>query len=160
MKYIKLFEDYNDLVYFELADGKITQQYYDTVCDEDYGIDEEDFNNYLSVLKDYYYNGGEIQRIIFSYSKPRKNTKTIGYSWTHINNDWKNYLQSIYDFNMEEGKINGDEGIYLVKAITQPKNITINGSLEQYELNRDEEELTLIDTTKIKILSIEQVGGL
>lgn len=158
MKYIKLYEDFTDIPFLELGDRVITQDYYDDVIgDEFYGIDEEDFFKYLSILKNHYDNGGEIQRIIFSYDEPNPKTRDIGHSWTHMGNDVENFIYSIFDFNMEEGIIDGNEGIYLVKAITQPKNITINGSLEQYENNKEEEELMLIDTSKIKILSIEQV---
>ena len=113
---------------------------------------------YFKILEDYQINGGKIQRIIFSYGKP--NIDKLGYSWTHINNDWKNYIQTIIDFDQEENKINGDEDVYLIIGETPPNNIAIGSSLEQYENNPEEEELTLLNDKIVKIISVKKIKTL
>ena len=133
--------------YILVGDYKMPISWYNEFFDEFFG-DEEELRKYLEILDKYYKEGGKIQRIIFSYTRP--NLKRLGDSWTHINNDWKNYLQTIFDFNMEEGRINGDEGIYLLIGETAPNNIAIRSSLEQYQNNPEEQELTILDTSKIK----------
>lgn len=133
-------KEYKDLLFF--AD----------LCD----IDEETLNNYLNILKIYDQKGGNIQRIVFSVKKP--NIKNIGSCWTHINNDYNNYIQSIFDFNYQEGKIKGGEKAWLITAVTQPNNIAVQNSIEQYQLNPEEEELTIIDINKIKIFDIKELN--
>ena len=135
---------------YELTD----KRYNEIIGDIMYGKDEEDVDKYLNVLDTYQKKGGIIQRIIFSNNKP--NLKKIGHSWTHQLNHWKNYIQSLIDFNYEEGKIKGNEDVYMITGETPPNNISIEGSLEQYENNPEEQELTIDDPNKIKILSVER----
>lgn len=134
---------------------KLDKKWYDQLYDENYGINEDELKDYLKILDDYQNNGGEIQRVVFSYTKP--NIKNLGNSWTHINNDWKNYIRSIFDFNYEEGKINGDEGVWLIIGSTPPNNIAIQGSLEQFQNNPEEQELMILDDKKIKVKEIKKV---
>lgn len=61
--------------------------------DENYGVVEDELKDYLRILDDYQNKGGEIQRVLFSYTKP--NLKNLGNSWTHINNNWEK-LYSFY----------------------------------------------------------------
>lgn len=81
----------------------------------------------------------------------------MGNSWTHINNNWKNYIQTIYNFNLEEGIINGDENIWLLNAETPKYNIAIQNSIEQYQNNPEEQELTILDTNKLINLNINKI---
>jgi len=130
----------------------ISKDFYNELYDDNYGVSEQELNTYLNILNEYQIRGGEIHRIIFSNNKP--NIIDIGYSWTHKNNNWKNYLQSIIDHNYEMGKINGGENIWLIKAITPPNNVAILSSLEQFNNNPEEEEITIKNDKVIKIIDI------
>jgi len=145
----------NDVTSIMVADYKLNKTFYDTLHNEYYGVDEDELKEYLLIIENYQKIGGEIQRIIFSYTKP--NLKKLGNSWTHINNNWENYIQSIFDFNYENGKINGDEGIWLIIGTTPPNNIAIQNSLEQFQNNPEEQELTIINSNKINIININKV---
>jgi hypothetical protein len=72
-------------------------------------------------------------------------------------NEWQNYIHSIFDFNYDEGKINGDEGVWLIIGSTPPNNIAIQGSLEQFQNNPEEQELMILDSNKIKVKEIKKV---
>jgi len=134
---------------------EISNQFYDNLYDDNYGADEDELKNQLSILDKYQKNGGEIHRVIFSNQKP--NIENIGYSWTHKDNDWRNYKQSIIDFNDSMGKLNGDENIWLIKAITPPNNVAVISSLEQFQNNPEEQEITILNDKILKILDISQV---
>jgi hypothetical protein len=138
---------------YEITDKRFNQLY-----DESYGCSEEELREYLDILDKYQKEGGTIQRIIFSYKEPKR--RKTDHSWTHINNNWEDFVQSLIDFNYDEGKLNGDESVYLMIGETPPNNILIEASLEQFETNYDEQELTIENPLKIKIISVEKIQKL
>lgn len=141
----------------KVGNFNLTRQWYNKLFNDMYGNSEEELKEYLNILNNYWNNGGKIQRVIFSYNEPKLINKSLGNSWTHINNNWKNYIQTIYNFNLEEGIINGDENIWLLNAETPKYNIAIQNSIEQYQNNPEEQELTILDTNKLINLNINKI---
>lgn len=135
----------------------VPKRTYKGLFDSPYGPEQSEVDKYLSILDTYQEQGGEIIRMVFSYDEPNTVLSRIGHSWTHNGNDWRNFYDSIYDFNRDEGKIEGDEGLWMITAVTPPGNIDIVTSLEQYQNNPEEEELHIDDTVKLKVMRVEKV---
>lgn len=135
----------------------IPQKKYKSLFDGFYRPEQSEVDKYLGLLDTYQEKGGEIIRMVFSYDEPNTDLSKIGNSWTHPGNDWKNFYDSIYDFNRDEGKIEGDEGLWMITAVTPPDNIDIVTSIEQYENNPEEEELHIDDTKKLKVVKVKKV---
>ena len=86
--------------------------------EEDEDIDESTENRkfiFLKILEIYQKEGGNLQRIIFSNSKP--NVHKISHSWTHIQNYYKNYIEKLANENIESGKIDGSEDVWMIHGL-------------------------------------------
>ena len=125
--------------------------YIELLGDGFYGPNKDEIDNYLNTLHNYYNKGGKIQRVIFN---SKFNTKKLGHHWTHINNDIDNYIQDLFDFLYDEGKVNENPSISIIEAITPPHNISIIHSLEQYKNNPWEEEVYIENPKILKEIKI------
>jgi hypothetical protein len=151
-KYVKTFENFiNDGK--QIGDYFLTNTDYKKLIDEGYGPDEDEIDNYLNTLNNYYNNGGKIRRIIFS-SKVNKN---LGHHWTHMNNDIDNYIQDLFDFLHDEGKVTDNPPITIIEAITPPHNVGVKYSLEQYQNNPWEEEIYIKNSKLLKEVKIRKI---
>jgi hypothetical protein len=149
------------LILFESLSGRMVGDYflsnteYDNyIGDGIYGIDEEDFQQYLDILNTYYHHGGSIQRVLFSSSV---NEQNLGHHWTHMDNDIENYIDLLYDFLRDEGRIERNPSITVISGVTPPHNISIKYALEQYQTNYWEEEIYIINPSLITEFHINQI---
>ena len=125
--------------------------------EEDEDIDESTENRkfiFLKILEIYQKEGGNLQRIIFSNSKP--NVHKISHSWTHIQNYYKNYIEKLANENIESGKIDGSEDVWMIHGLTPSNNINMEKSLELYQKNPEYEEIYIDKPELIKINYIDK----
>ena len=69
-----------------------------------------------------------------------------------------NYIHQLIDYKFSIGKLEGHEDIYQIIGHTPPNNILVRESLNNYKRNPDYQELTIKDTSKIKIIRFERVN--
>ena len=55
------------------------------------------------------------------------------------------------------GKLNGDENVWLITAMTPPNNVAVISSLEQFQNNPEEQEITILNDKILKVLNITRI---